>query len=999
VADETLRFDIIGKDDVSGPFSRAGRAVGDLSAKMDAAAFRAKLLDEELRRQKDAARVSAEASLALARADKTLEEAEHGLAAGALEAEFALKREAEAARKAAEETRKAAAENKKAADGWQGLAGKMKKGGGPAWLGPALLGLPAITSLGGVAAGAGIGLAGAAVAGAAALAAFGAVARPVLAAALTAEQKVNTAQNTYTASIAAGLNPAKAYRAEQLAIGKAYADLSPQQIALSKQLGAMAQAWQDLKAAQTPVVAGALQPWLKSVTDLTKNLAPIIAHVSPVIKGLGTQFDNLINSSAFRGFRDFIAGTGSAAVSAAGSTVIDLVKSFMILLPRFDPLIREAVGWISRLGPAVLTWASSQKTADHIQGFIRWFSQNGPVVGGLLKNIGAALKALAPGLTAGGVTELKVISDFFGLVAKLPPGLAKPLAETAGALLLLNKLGVVKAGVQLTGLGGKGAAAGAAGGLWGRLFPGAAMTAGGALAIGLVVGLTIQKIGEQLAPAGSTAGKISEALKAQEGKGPSALPVPHVAGGIEGWVIANWGIPIGSALNKIGSFVAAQPGVWLGNFLGALAADGKRVTGWFSGLGGFITGSFGKTRHDVAHIADMLGSYLAGSFDTTRRQVAGIWDKTWANTITRTAKGFHDVAGWFDTGRHWIAVKLDQIRGGAAIAWDAIWNSTVGRARRGVSDLMSWVGALPGKSGGAFAGAGRWLVRAGQTVITGLWDGLQSVWQTVEGWFRGLPHAILHALGIASPPPWAIDAGKHVMGGLLKGLAHGAADVKGFFRGIAMDVAGPFKSVWGGLAAAGRDIWHFLTGGGGAGTAGPGGGAPAANAALARRMMPAWGSGMEWYNWNQLEMSEAGWNQFARNPSSGAYGIPQALPPGKMGAAANPPQSNPAAQISWMIGYIKSVYGDPVNANAHEQAFHWYDTGYGVLPPGLSLSVNATGHPEMLQPASAARGGRGGNTYIINISPTPLARPADVGRDVVGAIKAFEKGAGPGWRK
>jgi hypothetical protein len=238
------------------------------------------------------------------------------------------------------------------------------------------------------------------------------------------------------------------------------------------------------------------------------------------------------------------------------------------------------------------------------------------------------------------------------------------------------------------------------------------------------------------------------------------------------------------------------------------------------------------------------------------------------------------------------------------------------------------------------------------------------------------------------------------MGGILRGLAHGAPDVKGFFRGIAMDVAGPFKSIWGGLAAAGKDIWHFLTGGGaGAGAAGPGGGAPAANAALARQMMPAWSSGMEWYNWNQLEMSEAGWNQFARNPSSGAYGIPQALPPGKMGAAANPPQSNPAAQISWMIGYIKSVYGDPVNANAHEQAFHWYDTGYGVLPPGLSLSMNATGHPEMLQPASAARGGRGGNTYIINISPTPLARPADVGRDVVGAIKAFEKGAGPGWRK
>jgi len=38
VADEELRFDIVGKDDISAPFSRAGASVGELSRKMDAAA-------------------------------------------------------------------------------------------------------------------------------------------------------------------------------------------------------------------------------------------------------------------------------------------------------------------------------------------------------------------------------------------------------------------------------------------------------------------------------------------------------------------------------------------------------------------------------------------------------------------------------------------------------------------------------------------------------------------------------------------------------------------------------------------------------------------------------------------------------------------------------------------------------------------------------------------------------------------------------------------------
>jgi hypothetical protein len=131
----------------------------------------------------------------------------------------------------------------------------------------------------------------------------------------------------------------------------------------------------------------------------------------------------------------------------------------------------------------------------------------------------------------------------------------------------------------------------------------------------------------------------------------------------------------------------------------------------------------------------------------------------------------------------------------------------------------------------------------------------------------------------------------------------------------------------------------------GAFAGGPGGGAPSANAALARRMMPSWGSGIMWTAWNDVAMRESGWNQYARNPASGAYGIPQALPPSKMGAAANPPQSNPYAQIAWMISYIRSTYNNPINADIHERAFKWYDKG-GWLMPGLTMAVNATGKPE-----------------------------------------------------
>ncbi len=62
--------------------------------------------------------------------------------------------------------------------------------------------------------------------------------------------------------------------------------------------------------------------------------------------------------------------------------------------------------------------------------------------------------------------------------------------------------------------------------------------------------------------------------------------------------------------------------------------------------------------------------------------------------------------------------------------------------------------------------------------------------------------------------------------------------------------------------------------------------------------------------WNR----ESGWLYDAENPSSGAYGIPQALPGDKMASAGADWQTNPATQIKWGLGYISQVYGTPCNA-------------------------------------------------------------------------------------
>lgn len=72
--------------------------------------------------------------------------------------------------------------------------------------------------------------------------------------------------------------------------------------------------------------------------------------------------------------------------------------------------------------------------------------------------------------------------------------------------------------------------------------------------------------------------------------------------------------------------------------------------------------------------------------------------------------------------------------------------------------------------------------------------------------------------------------------------------------------------------------------------------------------------------WNR----ESGWNSSAQNSSSGAYGIPQALPGDKMSSAGADWQSNPATQIAWGLDYITGRYGTPCGAWGHSESVGWY---------------------------------------------------------------------------
>lgn len=107
-----------------------------------------------------------------------------------------------------------------------------------------------------------------------------------------------------------------------------------------------------------------------------------------------------------------------------------------------------------------------------------------------------------------------------------------------------------------------------------------------------------------------------------------------------------------------------------------------------------------------------------------------------------------------------------------------------------------------------------------------------------------------------------------------------------------------------------------------------GGTSPAAAQATAKAMMGSFGfATSQWPNLQALWNRESGWRWNADNPTSDAYGIPQALPGSKMKSSGADWRTNPRTQIHWGLGYIKGRYGSPAKADAFQKANNWYGLG------------------------------------------------------------------------
>jgi hypothetical protein len=92
---------------------------------------------------------------------------------------------------------------------------------------------------------------------------------------------------------------------------------------------------------------------------------------------------------------------------------------------------------------------------------------------------------------------------------------------------------------------------------------------------------------------------------------------------------------------------------------------------------------------------------------------------------------------------------------------------------------------------------------------------------------------------------------------------------------------------------------------------------------IARALLPAYGFSADQFSClDSLYMSESGWRIDADNPTSSAYGIPQALT--ELHDLPADYMTSAESQIRWGLEYIQDAYGTPCSAWSFKSGHGWY---------------------------------------------------------------------------
>ncbi|MBA1834168.1 tape measure protein [Corynebacterium wankanglinii] len=136
--------------------------------------------------------------------------------------------------------------------------------------------------------------------------------------------------------------------------------------------------------------------------------------------------------------------------------------------------------------------------------------------------------------------------------------------------------------------------------------------------------------------------------------------------------------------------------------------------------------------------AGLLADVLTGNFENIGNRFSSMGD-----FISQIVQGPINVAMDLFRG-------LVDMVGAAWRTFQSTVSNVVGVVKTKIGEMVNNIREIPGKIKSIFADAGQWLLSAGRNIISGLWSGMQQMWDNMTSWLTSLPGRIRNAIGSIS---------------------------------------------------------------------------------------------------------------------------------------------------------------------------------------------------------------------------------------------------------
>ncbi|MFJ2630827.1 phage tail tape measure protein [Streptomyces sp. NPDC087422] len=218
-----------------------------------------------------------------------------------------------------------------------------------------------------------------------------------------------------------------------------------------------------------------------------------------------------------------------------------------------------------------------------------------------------------------------------------------------------------------------------------------------------------------------------------------------------------------------------------------------------------ISGAFTSTISAVTGFVRAHWPLLVGLLGGPIGIAAALIIHYWGSISRGFSAAYHAVAGVGSTLVEWARSLPGRILGAVAALGGRLssWaTSAFGRAKTAAvttaTSLVSWARGLPGRVVSAVGSLGTLLYGAGQDLIRGLTNGIESMTGSLMSKVKGLGHSAASefksVLGIQSPSRVFRQLGAYVIHGLVQGLTGSTANVRAAAKRIASDLYVDFGS-------------------------------------------------------------------------------------------------------------------------------------------------------------------------------------------------------------